>query len=71
MGERVNRDIQRQLLSVIRTDALAVVASIIGAERATKPVFAHYSHEVALVKQSFELNVALFIKAADSLDFVK
>src|SRR5260370_40839105 len=34
--QRVHRDIQRQLLTIIRADTFAFIASIIGAESATQ-----------------------------------
>jgi len=42
MGERIDGDIQGQLLAVFGADAFAFVAGVVGAERAAQAVFAHH-----------------------------
>ena len=71
MSQRVDRNIQRQLLSVLRADSLAIVASIVGTKGAAQTILAHYRHKVALIKQAFQLNIARFIQAANPIDVVK
>jgi len=71
MSQRVYSNIQRQLLAVIRANAFAVVAGVIGAESAAQAVFAHYRDKIALIEQAFELNVARFVETADAIDVVK
>src|SRR5712671_5885557 len=71
MGEGVNRNIESELLAVVRADAFAFVAGIIGTEGAAKAIFAHYRDKVAFIKQAFKLNVASFVQAANTIDFVE
>src|ERR1039457_962177 len=44
MGQRIDRDIERELLAVLGAHALAGVASVVGAEGAAEAVFAHHGH---------------------------
>src|SRR5256885_10075150 len=71
MRQRIDGDIQSQLLAIFGADAFANVAGIIGAERAAEAVLAHDCYEISLVKQAFKLDIAWLIKAADAVDFVK
>ena len=50
MSQRVYGDIERQLLAVIRADTFAVIASVVGAESATKAVLAHDGDKIALIE---------------------
>ena len=50
MGQRVDSDVQGQLLAVVRAYAFSLVAAIAGAESAAKAIFAHDRHKIALVK---------------------
>ncbi len=61
MSQRVYRDVQRQLLTIVRADAFALVASVVGAESATETIFAHHGDKIALVKEALELNIARFV----------
>ena len=71
MCQRIYRNVQRQLLPIVRADAFSFIASVVCAERAAKAVLAHDRHKIALIKKTFELDVAIFVQAFDSIDFVK
>ncbi len=71
MRQRIDRDIERDLLAVFGADALASVAGVVGAEGAAQAVLAHHGDQVAFVKKSFKLNVALLIQASDAVNLVE
>src|SRR3974390_379845 len=57
MGQRIDRDVERELLAVLGTNTLAAVARVIGAERAAKAVLAHDCHQVPFVENALQLDV--------------
>ena len=69
--QRVDCNIERQLLAILRTDAFAFIASVVGAEGAAETIFAHYGHETALIEQTFQLNVPGLVEATNALNIVK
>jgi hypothetical protein len=71
MSKRVHRDVQRQLLSIVRADTFAIVAGIVGAKGTAQTILAHDRHKIALIKEAFELNIPGFIQTADAIDVVK
>ena len=50
MRQGIDGNIQCKLLAVVGVDTFAVVAGIVGAERAAEAVFTHHRDEVALIK---------------------
>ena len=71
MGQRIHGNIQRELLTIIGTDAFSFVASIVGAKSAAETVLTHHGDEVPLVEEAFKLNVASFVEATDAIDLVE
>ncbi len=71
MRQRVNSNIERQLLSVIRPDAFAIVALVVHAEGAAQAILAQNPHEVALKEKSFQLDVPALVQAANATDGVE
>ena len=71
MRQRIHGNIQRQLLAIVGADSFSFIARVVRAERATKAVLAHNGHEIALIKKTFELDVATFVQAPDFIDFIK
>src|ERR1017187_4656077 len=71
MRQRIDGDIERELLAVLGAHTPAGVAGIVGAERAAEAVLAHHRHQVALVKQALELDVTRFVQAADAINLVE
>src|ERR1035437_4859036 len=71
MRQRIDGDIERELLAVFGAHASTAVAGVVGAERAAEAVLAHHCHEVPLVEQAFELDVTRFVQAADAIDLVR
>ena len=71
MSQGVDRDVQGELLAVVRADAFALIARVVSAERAAEPILAHNRNQVALVKEPFQLDIPSLIQAADSIDLVK
>src|SRR5215475_9936454 len=63
MGQRVNRDIESQLLAIVRANALTLVAGVIGAEGTAEAVLAHDGNEIPFVEEAFELDIARFVEA--------
>jgi hypothetical protein len=71
VGQREYGDIERELLAVFSTNALAFIAGVVGAEGAAKAIFAHHGNQVALVKKAIQLNIPGFVKAAYAVNFMK
>src|SRR5215831_17703296 len=71
MGQSVNCNIQSKLLAVVRADAFALVASVIGAKGTAEPVFAHDGNQSSFVEEAFELDIPRFVEAANALDLIK
>ena len=71
MRQRIDGDVEGELLAVVGTDAFAFVARVIGAEGAAQTILAHDGHEVAFIEKPFELDVARFVETTDALDFVE
>ena len=71
VSERVNRDVQGKLLSIVGADTFSFVATIFGAESAAEPILTHDRHEVAFVEKTFQLDIACFIQATHPFDLVE
>ena len=71
MSERVNGDVESQLLSIIRANPFSLVATVIGAERTAETVFTHHCNQVAFIEKTFQMNIARFIQATNPVDLVK
>lgn len=71
MGQSVNGNIQSKLLTIVRADAFALVASVIRAKGTAEAVLAHDRNEIPFIEEAFELDITRFVEAANALDLIK
>ena len=66
VGQRIDRYVERKLLTVVGAHAFAVIALVGHAERAAKSIFAQHHHEIILMEQTFQMNIPILVQAADT-----
>lgn len=71
MGQGVDGDVKREFLAVFGAHAFTDIAAVGHAEGAAEAILAHHHGQVALVEQSFQVDILVFVQAADAGDDVK
>src|SRR5690349_6726586 len=71
MRQRVHRNIDRNLLRILGHHPLAQVAGVSHGQGAAQTVLPHHGHQIPLVEEPFEIDVAVSVRRADAVHLVE